>query len=46
MTVEPSAGFVDKVAWTADGQILTVSTVNGMIYNYLARLPRCARVNV
>eukprot|EP00798_Chlamydomonas_sp_ICE-L_P012670 gene12669-15902_t len=30
---------VDKVGWSKDGQVLTVSTTSGMLYSYLAALP-------
>jgi len=32
-------GQVDKVHWTLDGQILTVSTLLGRIYSYIAAMP-------
>ena len=38
-TIGEEAGKCLKLAWTSDGQILTVSTQNGYIFNYLTRLP-------
>ena len=33
-------GDVDAMAWTADGQILTVSTTGGYVFNYLTSIPQ------
>ena len=33
-------GDVDSMAWTADGQILTVSTTGGYVFNYLTSIPQ------
>jgi hypothetical protein len=30
---------VEKVGWTRDGQVLTVSTANGQLMSFLAALP-------
>ena len=32
-------GTVSNVAWTDDGQILTVATTSGAVVSYLARMP-------
>jgi hypothetical protein len=37
--VEAGHGPIDSLAWTADGQIVTVATRSGHVYGYLARLP-------
>ena len=42
-------GNLDKMEWTEDGQILTVGTRNGRIYNFLARMAAihdCQRTRV
>ena len=33
-------GDVDSMAWTNDGQILTVSTTGGYVFNYLTSIPQ------
>ena len=34
------AGQLDKLCWTADGQLLSVSTASGGVLTYLAKLPQ------
>jgi WD repeat-containing protein 19 len=29
----------EKICWTSDGNVLTVGTMDGSVYNYLARMP-------
>lgn len=31
--------MLDKLAWSADGQLLTVSTQSGTVHTYLTKLP-------
>ena len=33
------SGALERMAWTADGQILTVGSDSGTVYNFLACLP-------
>ena len=37
--IDPAFGKISGVAWTDDGQILTVATRNGTIFNFLTRMP-------
>ena len=37
--LEGEFGSLERVAWTEDGQILTVSSVNGSIYSFLTMIP-------
>ncbi|XP_046853283.1 WD repeat-containing protein 19-like [Xenia sp. Carnegie-2017] len=39
ITIEDAGGPLDKMKWTADGQLLAVSTVKGAIHVYLTLLP-------
>jgi WD repeat-containing protein 19 len=32
-------GTCEKICWTSDGNVLTVGTSDGNVYNYLARMP-------
>jgi len=32
-------GTCDKIRWTGDGSVLSVGTVDGNVFNYLARMP-------
>jgi WD repeat-containing protein 19 len=34
------AGQLDKLKWTDDGQLLSISTTNGGLFTYLAKLPQ------
>lgn len=38
-------GEPDKIQWTRDGQILTVSTTGGFVFNYLMSMPTIAGYN-
>jgi WD repeat-containing protein 19 len=38
--IEEEKGQLDKLSWTDDGQLLSVSTVNGGVLTYLAKLPQ------
>lgn len=37
--LEDDAGQLDKMAWSNDGQLLTVTTLTGTVYTYLTKLP-------
>jgi len=37
--IDRAQGPIQRLAWTNDGQILTVSTQSGVLYNFLARMP-------
>jgi WD repeat-containing protein 19 len=37
--LEKESGVIKHMQWTKDGQILTVSTTSGIVYNFLARMP-------
>ena len=37
--IPTNGGSLDKIEWTSDGQILTVSSDSGCVYNFLASLP-------
>lgn len=39
VVLDYDAGQLEHMAWTADGQILTVSSDSGCVYNFLACLP-------
>lgn len=39
ISIPDEVGMLETVRWSPDGQILTLSTKNGNIYNYLARIP-------
>ncbi len=38
-TVDAMYGLITGLAWTDDGQILTVATQSGTLLNYLAKIP-------
>jgi WD repeat-containing protein 19 len=38
--VEEEKGQLDKLKWTDDGQLLSISTTNGGLFTYLAKLPQ------
>jgi hypothetical protein len=33
------AGMLDRLAWSPDGQLLSISTMSGAVYTYLMKLP-------
>ena len=37
--LDKNDGMAETVGWSPDGQILSVSTSNGFVVNYLARMP-------
>eukprot|EP00043_Microstomoeca_roanoka_P010106 m.96337 g.96337 ORF g.96337 m.96337 type:complete len:1381 (-) comp14788_c0_seq1:232-4374(-) len=37
--LEEDRGLLDAMAWTDDGQLLSISTENGALYTYLTKLP-------
>lgn len=39
INLEEERGALDKLGWSPDGQLLTISTQGGMVYTYLAKLP-------
>ena len=39
MTLDDGGGNLEQLQWTKDGQILTVSSDGGAVYNFLASLP-------
>eukprot|EP00911_Craspedida_sp_UC1_P000783 UC1_evm1s599 len=39
ITLENDAGMLDRLAWSDDGQLLTVTSQDGALYTYLAKLP-------
>ena len=38
-TVEQGAGACERLGWTKDGLILTVSTANGHLFSFLTKVP-------
>lgn len=42
---DPTSGQLDRLAWSDDGQLLTVSLQNGTVYTYLTKLPMVAQSN-
>ena len=45
LTVNTGGASLSKLEWTADGQILTIASDGGVVYNYLASLPVLAATN-
>lgn len=39
ITLDEERNMLDKLAWSADGQLLTVSTQSGTVHTYLTKLP-------
>ena len=39
IVLQKDRGASDKLAWTSDGQILTVGTNAGYVYSFLTKLP-------
>lgn len=42
IVLEDERGLLDKLAWSDDGQLLTITTQNGAVYTYLTKLPQLA----
>lgn len=38
--LDDEKGMLDKLAWTDDGQLLTISTATGVLHTFLSRLPQ------
>lgn len=45
MTLADEEGELQHIAWTRDGQVLTVASSSGTVYNFLACLPPLAAAN-
>ena len=39
VTLEHEEGQLDQLSWTVDGQILSVATKTGRVYNFLTKMP-------
>ena len=35
----PNGGYADQLAWTQDGNVLSVSTKQGALHSYLMKVP-------
>ncbi|KAL1529596.1 hypothetical protein AB1Y20_000539 [Prymnesium parvum] len=45
MVLDSEAGTLEQIDWTTDGQILTVASDSGCVYNFLASLPVLAEAS-